>query len=119
MKKSGSVFSNLFVLLLLVCVLFIAWYIPSVRSLRSGLEETKSRVVSMQGQVRKQQYEYDQIVAELPEVQAELDRVTPLNDAAETEVKELKAERKKLRKEKKELEAQADSSTVKEDGEHE
>ena len=116
MKKSGSAFPVLFALVLLVCVLFVAWYIPSVHFRRFSLQDAQLRLESMQGQVRKQQYEYDQTVAELPEIQSELDRILPLNDTAEADVRSLKDERKKLRREKEELSEQA---ALKEVSDHE
>ena len=119
MKKTGSFFRFLFVLVMIFCVLFTLWYIPSVHERRFILQDTRSRLESMQGQVRKQQYEYDQTVAALPEVQAELDRITPLNEDAENTVRTLKEERKRLRNEKKELTALAEDAGQKEDSDHE
>ena len=119
MKKTGSFIRVLFVLLMLFCVLFTLWYIPSVHERRFVLQDTQSRLESMQGQVRKQQYEYDQTTAALPEVQAELDRITPLNSEAEEAVRTLKEERKRLRNEKKELTALAEDAGQKEDAGHE
>ena len=119
MKKTGSFFTVMFALVMFICVLFVIWYIPSVHELRFRLADTGSRLESMQGQVRKQQYELDQTVAALPETQAELDKIIPLNEAAEEEVKSLKAERKKLRGEKKELTEQLESAVQKEDADHE
>ena len=116
MKKNGSVFPVLFALVILFCVLFVAWYIPSVHFCLFSLEDYRLRLESMQGQVRKQQYEYDQTVAELPDIQAELDKILPENETAEAEVRSLKDERKKLRKEKEDLTVQA---ALKEEADHE
>ena len=119
MKRSGSVFTVFFAAVMLICVLYMFWYIPSLYQRRFSLTDTQSRLESMQGQVRKQKYEYEQTVASLPEVQAELDRITPLNEAAEAAVRELKNERKKLRNEKKELTEQSEASSREEDAGHE
>ncbi len=119
MKKNNSVFRVMFILVMFLCVLFTLWYLPSVRMRRFILQDTQSRLESMQGQVRKQQYEYDQIVSELPEVQAELDRIKPLSEEKEDAVRTLKDERKRLRNEKKELTSLADDAGRKEDADHE
>ena len=94
---------------MLICVLFIVWYLPAVSQRRFQLEDTQKSLETSLGRERKQQSEYDETVAALPEVEAELERVLPLTEAAKEEVKSLKKERKALRKEKKELEG-TDSS---------
>ena len=55
------------------------------------------------GRERKQQAEYDETVASIPLVEAELEQVLPQTAAAKAEGKALKTERKALRSEKKEL----------------
>ena len=70
------------------------------------VDDLQKSLETSQGRERKQQYEYDKVVSEIPEIQAELDLIRPQTEAAEQEVSELKAERKKLRNEKKELEQQ-------------
>jgi len=104
--KRKTVFPFLFSLLMLVTVLFLVWYIPAVSGLTFQLDDLQKSLETSQGRERKQQYEYDKVVSEIPEIQAELDLIRPQTEAAEQEVSELKAERKKLRNEKKELEQQ-------------
>ena len=97
----------LFSLLMLVCVLFLIWYLPAIGERRFRLEDVRKSLETSQGRERKQQYEYDETIAAIPEAEAELARIAPLAEAAQKEVKELKQERKQLRKEKKELESSA------------
>lgn len=107
--KKGSAYAVFFTVIMLICVLFIVWYLPAVSQRRFQLEDTQKSLETSLGRERKQQSEYDETVAALPEVEAELERVLPLSEAAKEEVKSLKKERKALRKEKKELEG-TDSS---------
>ena len=101
-----SIFPAVFAVVMLVTVLFLVWYIPAVSGLTFQLDDLQKSLETSQGRERKQQYEYDKVVSEIPEIQAELDLIKPQTEAAEQEVSELKAERKKLRNEKKELEQQ-------------
>ena len=97
----------LFTVIMLVCVLFVIWYIPSVSARRFQLEDVQKSLETSRGRERKQQAEYEETVAALPEAEAELESLKPQMEAAQEEVKNLKAERKKLREEKKELEESA------------
>ena len=107
--KKGSAYAMFFTVIMLICVLFIVWYLPAVSQRRFQLEDTQKSLETSLGRERKQQSEYDETVAALPEVEAELERVLPQTEVAKEEVKSLKKERKALRKEKKELEG-TDSS---------
>ena len=107
--KKGSAYAVFFTVIMLICVLFIVWYLPAVSQRRFQLEDTQKSLETSLGRERKQQSEYDETVAALPEVEAELERVLPLTEVAKEEVKSLKKERKALRKEKKELDG-TDSS---------
>ena len=104
MNRRKSVFPVLFVLVMLLCVLFIAWYLPTVSSMRFRLHDANVSLETSQGRERKQQHEYDETVEALAAAQEELSRVQPLADQAAEEKKALKEERKQLRQEKKELE---------------
>ena len=90
---------------LLLCALFLIVYVPAMSWRQFQLEDTALSLDTSQGRERKQQYEYDEVTAALPETRAELAEVQPLADAAAAKVAELKARRKELRAEKKELEA--------------
>jgi peptidoglycan hydrolase CwlO-like protein len=109
-----NIFAGVFTAIMLVLVFFLIWYIPSVSSRAFQLEDLQKSLETSYGRERKQQYEYDKVVAEIPEIQAELDLIKPQTEAAEQEVAALKAERKKLRNEKKELEKQLGESSAQE-----
>ena len=110
-----SIFPAVFAVVMLVTVLFLVWYIPAVSGLTFQLDDLQKSLETSQGRERKQQFEYDKVVSEIPEIQAELDLIQPQTDAAEKEFSELKAERKKLKKEKKELEKQLGQTSGQED----
>ena len=105
MRSPRSRFPVFFAFVMLICVLFVIWFVPALNERRFMLQDIRRSIETSQGRERKQQYEYDETVAVIPEVQAELDRVVPLNDAAVQEVATLKEERKLLRQEKADLES--------------
>ena len=107
MKKGGSVLTSLFVVIMLACTLFLAWYIPATANLRFRIDDLEISLDTSQGRERKQQAEYDQVLKDIPETQAKLDETLPLARAAEEEAAALKAEKKKLKEEKKALEAES------------
>ena len=102
--KKNSTMAVLFTVIMLACVMFIVWYLPAVSQRRFQLVDVQKSLETSLGRERKQQSEYDETVASIPEVEAELERVLPLTEAVKEEVKALKKERKALRKEKRELE---------------
>lgn len=103
--KSHGIFPSVFVLIMILCVLFIIWYLPAVGELRFRLQDVQKSLETSYGRERKQQHEYDEAVASLPVIQEELDRILPLAEAATEEVQALKEQRRQLREQKKELEA--------------
>ena len=111
MNRRKSVFPVIFVLVMLLCVLFIAWYLPAVSDLRFRLQDTNISLETSQGRERKQQHEYDETVTALAEAREELARVQPLADQAADEKNAMKEERKQLRQEKKELEEKLGSGS--------
>ena len=94
-----------FVTIMLLFVLFVFWYVPSDASLRFQLQDVQKSYETSQGRERKQQKEYDDAAAAIPETEAEIAGIKPKSEAAQQEVTELKEQRKQLRNEKKELEA--------------
>ena len=107
--KKGNALTVLFTVTMLVCVLFIVWYLPAVNKRLFQLEDIQKSLETSLGRERKQQSEYDETVGLIPEVETELERILPLVEAAKEEVKILKKERKTLRKQIKELEDSASS----------
>ena len=118
MKKS-TFLTIVFSFVMLLFVVFILWYLPTIGEYRFRLDDLQKSLETSRGRERKQQYEYDEAVAALPQVQAELDRIIPLNPAASEKVKTLKEERKQLRNEKKDLQSVAESSVAEEVADHE
>lgn len=104
MNRRKSFFPLLFVLVMLLCVLFISWYLPTVSTLRFSLEDRKISLETSQGRERKQQHEYDEAVSALAEAKEELEMIHPQAEAAAETKKVLKEERKALKQEKKDLE---------------
>ncbi|MBR5961157.1 MAG: hypothetical protein IKZ98_09205 [Clostridia bacterium] len=104
MNRRKSAFPVVFVLVMILCVLFITWYLPVVSDLRFKLADAKVSLETSQGRERKQQHEYDETVEALADAREELERVQPLADQAADEKTAMKEERKQLRQEKKELE---------------
>lgn len=109
--KHRSFLPVLFALVMLLCVLFLVWYLPAAGERRFRLEDVQKSLETSIGRERKQQLEYDETVAAIPLTEEELAHVGPLAEAAQKEVRELKKERKQLRKEKKELEGSDPSGT--------
>ena len=94
-----------FVAVMMLFVLFVFWYLPSDASLRFQLQDVGKSYETSQGRERKQQKEYDDAAAAIPETEADIAAIQPKAEAAQQEVTELKEQRKQLRNEKKELEA--------------
>ena len=117
MKRKMSAGGRAFVAVMLGFSLFLAAHVILRAQVDFTLEDTARSLETSQGRERKQQYEYDQVVEELPKTRAELEEIAPkAAEAAET-VKQLKEERKRLRAEKKALEAQKEAAQTEENPE--
>ncbi len=103
MDKSDRILIWVFSGLLLLFCLFLVWFVPARADLDFRLADISLSLETSYGRERKQQYEYDEVTAELPVVRAELEETQPLADAAAETVDQLKEERRRLRKEKEEL----------------
>lgn len=89
---------------LLVAVLFftcavLCWYAASQYELRFQIADLSLSLDTSRQREVKQQYEYDQVVAQLPLTQAEVAEKEPLAAAAQAVEKELRTQRKALRAE--------------------
>lgn len=115
MNQKKPVFPVVFVLVMVLCVLFIIWYIPALSDMRYRLKDAEISLETSQGRERKQQHEYEETVTALAEAREELARVQPLADQASDEKNALKEERKLLKQEKKELEGNNASETEEQD----
>ena len=105
MKKRISVFGIFCVVFFFIFAAFMAWYLPSMSSVRSKTVQTQRDLETSRGREEKQQAEYDKAVSELPLIKAELQEKQPLAEEALKTVEDLKIRRKELRAEKKSLES--------------
>lgn len=99
-------FRALFTAVMLFVCGVIAFCTVEQVGLRAQVEDLTRSLNTSRQRERKQQYEYDQVTAALPEAQAELEKTRPLAETAQATVTDLKAQRKQLRSEKAELETQ-------------
>ena len=58
--KKGSAYAVFFTVIMLICVLFIVWYLPAVSQRRFQLGDTQKSLETSLGRERKQQSEYDE-----------------------------------------------------------
>ena len=114
-SRRSAFFPAFFTVIMLVFVLFLVWYVPSVSRRDFLLRDTQLSLETNLGRERKQQYEYDKVSAEIPVIRAELDQVLPETESAQQELETLREQKKKLKKEKKALEKQLSGSGVEED----
>ena len=112
MRKSDTALVWGFTIVLVLCCLFLVWLVPTRSNLDFQLADIEKSLNTSHGRERKQQYEYDEVVAELPRVRAELAQTQPLADEAAADVAELKAKRKTLRAEKEALQTLLESQNT-------
>lgn len=99
-------FAALFVTVMLAVCAVVAFCTVEQYNLRFEVADLTLSLDTSRQRERKQEYEYNEVVAALPLVQAELNATQPLADEAVAKVDELKARRKALRAENAELEDQ-------------
>ena len=102
--KSRS-FSAFFVLLMVLCSLFLAVCTPVRESLRFQLSDATASLKTSQGREAKQLHEYNTVMVRLPAARLLLSAVQPIAVREENRAEELKKTRNALRKQKKELES--------------
>lgn len=109
MQRMPGWFRAVFVTVMLLTCAILCWYAASQYQLRFQVADlTLSLDTSRQREV-KQQYEYDQVVAEIPLVQAQVAELEPQAAAAQAIEKDLRAQRKALRAENADLQKQLES----------
>jgi septal ring factor EnvC (AmiA/AmiB activator) len=109
MQRMPGWFRAVFVTVMLLTCAILCWYAASQHQLRFQVADlTLSLDTSRQREV-KQQYEYDQVVAEIPLVQAQVAELEPQAAAAQAIEKDLRAQRKALRAENADLQKQLES----------
>lgn len=92
-------FQMLFVTVMLCVAAVLAFCVVSSHSLRLQIEDVSSSLDFSRQREYKQQYEYDQAAAAIPEVRAQIDQTAPLAAAAKETETALRARRKQLRNE--------------------
>lgn len=101
-------FRVLFIVVMLLVCAFLCWYAPTQVALRFQVDDVALSLETSRQREAKQQYEYDQVVDELPRVQAQVTALTPQTEAAQAKEAELRQDRKELRAANKELTQQLD-----------
>lgn len=97
--RTAGWFRALFIVVMLFTCAVLCWYAAAQYTLRFQVADlTLSLETSRQREV-KQQYEYDQVSAQLPLVQAQVEELEPQAAQAKAREAELRARRKALRAE--------------------
>lgn len=96
-------FQMLFVAAMLCVAAVLALCAVSSHSLRLQIEDVSSSLDFSRQREYKQQYEYDQAAAAIPQVRAQIDETAPLAAAAKETETALRARRKQLRSENADL----------------
>lgn len=107
-------FRLLFTVMMLAVCAVVAFCTVERVSLEYQAEDLARSVETSHQREKKQEYEYDQVVTELPQTKAELEEVLPRAEAAQATVTDLKAQRKALREEKENLEAELETAKTEE-----
>ena len=92
-------FTALVVAVLLLCSAVVASSLFREAALHQEIADVQTTLSAAQGRLRKQQQEYADYAAALPEVLAELETVQPQADAAYAQEQLLRQQRKELRAE--------------------
>lgn len=92
-------FAALCVAVLLLCSALVTFFLFQQSAASAAIADLQGQLKIKQGQLRKQQMEYDEYLAALPLVQAELAEIQPQADAAYAWEQDLRAQRKTLRAE--------------------
>lgn len=95
MKRS---FAIGFALLLLGCLFASVCAWAQLGALRWARQDTESHLEILAGKTRRQQWEYDQLMAELPLLRAQAAEILPQAEAAAQQRDGLKAQRRALRR---------------------
>lgn len=99
-------FRLLFTLVMLVLCCVVVAHLLHQNSAQTLIADLEAKIETSGQRLAKQQKEYDEYTALLPQVEAELAEAAPLAQAAAARVDELKAQRKTLRAENEALAAE-------------
>lgn len=109
-QRGSGYFRGLFVAVMLIVCVLLAWFAVDQTRLRAQMADLTLSLETSRGREARQTHEYDEAVAALPQVQAELARVAPLAEAAKAEENELRQQRKDIRAENEALQEQIESA---------
>jgi len=109
MQRMPGWFRAVFVTVMLITCATLCWYAASQYQLRFQVADLSLSLDTSRQREAKQQYEYNQVVAELPLVEAQVAQLEPQAAAAQAIEKELRAQRKALRAENAELSKQLEA----------
>lgn len=99
-------FRGLFIAVMLaVCVLLAYQAVERVR-LQASVDDLLIQLETSRGREARQTHEYEEVMAALPLVQEELERIAPLAEAAQQQEAELRQQRKDIRAENSALQEQ-------------
>lgn len=90
-------FRFVFMTIMMLLCAFLFWLIPQMIALQIQIDDLTLSLDTSHQREAKQQYEYDQVSAQLPLTQAELDSVLPQAETAAAHEQELRTQRKSLR----------------------
>lgn len=102
-------FRWLFVAALAALCTLLAFFAVEQYSLRFQIDDLTLKLDTSRQREAKQTYEYGQVSTELPMVLAELERISPLAQAAKEEETRLRQERKAMRASNAALQAEVDA----------
>lgn len=114
-KPLSPLIKLLFSLMMFITALLVAWYSVTANQLDFQLADLSTSLETSRAREKKQQFEYDQVLADIPLLQQELAETQPQADEAVAHVAALKERRKELRAQKAVLEEQASASQAEAD----
>ncbi len=103
MQRMPGWFRAVFITVMFFTCAILCWYAASQYQLQFQIADLSLSLETSRGREIKQQYEYDQVAAQLPLVEEQVALLEPQAAAAQAVEKELRAQRKTLRAENAEL----------------
>ena len=103
--KGSGLFRALAVAVLLAAAVSAAWYGTAQYRLRAQIDDLTRSVQTSRQRERKQTYEYDQVVAQIPLTEASITDIRPFAEAALATRSDLREQRRTLREHIAETEA--------------
>lgn len=105
-RRGNGWFRVLFVTVMLLFCAALAFFAADQVRLKARIDDLTLSLETSRGREARQNHEYDEAVAALPEAKADLERVQPLAEAAKAEEAALRQQRKDVRAEIAALERQ-------------